>query len=348
MTDGLNLNEYFKICSKCKEEKHLDNFYKSGKNGRRSECKSCSKGASWYTSKRTVNIIDKKEKTPLSFTTLENLADDMLGLLDTVESKQREATHKPVRPDKWLGMAVLGDMHFGDFKQDLKTINKHTDMILERDDVIVVQVGDILHEEGSLTHRGKSTRPPPFEFPLHVARKACAKWFNKIKTHLAAFVIGGHDERPIRSELYDIGEEMVDIIDGVYLGYNGFLHIEFPDVIYDVFIDHAGSGFSHWNPLHAGARADKELPLDIFVFGHIHDGVHYNDLARKMGNRVASIRASGYDRAVHSRYGWKINPMGFNVISTPIVLLNPNEKEWIIFRKIEYGLLMLDVLNQNT
>jgi len=45
------------------------------------------------------------------------------------------------------------------------------------------------------------------------------------------------------------------------------------------------------------------------------------------------------------RYGWKINPGGFNVPETPIILLNPNTKEWMIFRKFEWGLLMLKALN---
>ena len=175
---------------------------------------------------------------------------------------------------------------------------------------------------------------------------ACKTWALQIKDKLSAFIIGNHDERSIKSELYDFGEEIVDLIGGAYLGYGGLLHIKFnDDLIYDIFLDHEGKGYSKYNPLHPGANADAELKFDLYVFGHIHDGVHFNDIAKKQYRRVGTIRAGGYDRPIHTRYGWKINPLGYNEPETPIILLNPYTKEYLIFRKLERGLLMLHALN---
>jgi len=244
-----------KICNTCKVEQPIENFYKSGAR-RRASCKICYNKLPYARSK-SFTVLDKKTKTVLKFDNLEQLSDDMLALIDTVESRQFETTIIPENLDKWYGVAVFGDLHFGDYKQDLNMIRKHTNLILKTDNLIAVQIGDLLHNQGSANNRKNLQREPPFEYPMHVARKACKDWAISLKEKLAAFIIGNHDERSIKSEMYDFGEEIVEEIDGSYLGYAGLLHIKFDDeLLYTLFLQHSGSGYSQFNPLHAGAKAD--------------------------------------------------------------------------------------------
>jgi len=273
------------------------------------------------------------------------------------ESKQRSVTVRPIDPTKWLGIAVFGDTHFGDYYQDLDELIRHTDLVLDAENVIAVQVGDILSNQSSLTHRSKN-RQAPRELSLALQRKAAQMWFRRIGEKMAAFIIGNHDIRSLYSEGFDIGELVVDEIKGAYLGAKGDLHIKFNDkLIYHINLVHGDQiGYSMWNPNHPGARVIAKRPyVDIVCHGHIHSDAAYQGVPTYDGKRAVYVRSGGYTRDVMlddaigipaSHYAWKKGE-GCAKPRTPMVLLNPKRKEFVVHENIDLALSILRFLNNS-
>jgi predicted phosphodiesterase len=300
-------------------------------------------------------LIDRPNKKQVNFGSISEMAKGMLALRGVTESKQREARWHVPTEDKYIGVAIFGDLHFGDFYQDIDFLMDHTEKVLKAQNCYAIQVGDILNNQASLTHR-KMNRESPYEFPLSLQRKMAKEWFQKISSKLLAFVIGNHDERPMVSEDLDIGESLVDVIEGAYLGYKGELEIVINDeLVYRVYITHGGKGYSMWNPLHPAYRVFAKRPgLDVVAFGHIHAGVATGSIPLYDRVRGIGIRSSGYELMPEdvpqlsgiapSHYGWKVGEE-WNVPGTPLFILNPHKRKLLVFDELEDGLAHLEMLN---
>jgi len=299
-------------------------------------------GLYYQPSLKGIKILRKREKRDLSFSDLKDAAKQIMNIRKGVESKQTEVTVEA--NDEWIGIAIFGDLHFGAYEQDIETIEKHTELVSSTKNCFAVQVGDLTDSQSSFTHRG-SRRMPPFEFDLDVQRKMVFMWVESIANSLLAIIIGNHDQRAIISEKYDIGEEVVDKIKGAYLGYNGVLTVKFPSgVEYHIMICHEGKGYSMWNPNHSGRRVLAEnTNLDAVVNGHIHDGVAVQDIALGGYKRAVLVRASDYT-IQRTKYAWQ-TMWSWVKPETPILLLNPRKKQILPFVRLEDGIKILKVLN---
>jgi len=288
----------------------------------------------------------------------------------------RQASVKIIVPDssKYVGIVIVGDIHFGAWDTDEERLERETQLIEDTENVLLFQIGDIVNNETGW----KQGRFPPSEYPMRIQRMRAKQWAERVADKLAAFIIGNHDLRSIIKSDYDIGNDLAQIIEGAYLGYGGLVEIIFEnaleremtlklkapshahetheqsvdiqtvtvveDLVYRLFMSHSGDGHSSWNPTHGGLRILKDRPhlnLDIVAFGHRHD-MNAQQIVPYGDRQALIVHSGGYTNA--SEYAESFNAIT-RQLSTPVIILNPHKKDFVYYNDLETGIKILKLLN---
>lgn len=297
----------------------------------------------------SMKVIDKKEPKELDWNTLSELYEAVVKLEQETDAKQNEVTIYPPNMDKYLLVAVFGDLHFGSKHQDLKTLIKHQKMVINEPNAIAVQVGDLVNAELALSNRVKTTRYPPSDIlRLRDARRAAYKFFAELGDKMAGFVIGNHDERLIYGADLDIGEEVAKKIEGAYLGHNGNIIVRFHDELsYKIYLTHGFGSRSMYNPNHGAAKhflVRGRTMVDVVLHGHIHEGIAISDYLIDDYTRGVAMRTGAYIHPTTDFFGEKIGGLAAEA-ETGAIILSPHEKKMMPFSSLETAMKILNLLN---
>jgi len=314
-------------------------------------------------SKTKLNTSFKTAKTPQTVrrTNIEKAAIDFLDLrtntvnctkvwdsilefqevLDSKRLEQTEASIK-INTNKWIGIAMIGDLHIGNMATDYKTMLEHRDLIANTDDLYVVLNGDYCDNYIPSSHAAGM-----FEalFPPAVQKYLAKDYIETIKNKVLALVCGCHDLWSMKASDFDITEYLAKHGEAVYLGPGGTLYLTVGKQKYKIMMRHKYRFNSGDNPTSTVKKMFEKMGgFDIGVVSHHHTASMEECVKEGLDGALKRIFLRAGTYKLHDRFGKQLG-MVEGHISVPVVLLNPATRDIRGFQNIYEGVEYLAYLN---
>ena len=267
---------------------------------------------------------------------------DFQGALEAQNIEQKQVSIE-IKSNKWIGVAMVGDLHIGNMSTNYKKMLEHRDMMAGVDNLYIMLNGDYVDNFIPTSHAAGM-----FEalFPPKVQKDMALDYIQKIKDQVLVLVAGCHEAFGIKAADFDLSEYLARYTDAAYLGDGGIVHLTIGKVKYKVNIRHKYKYSNMENPTASVKKLfEKTGGFDVGVISHNH--VACMEEAVKEGGdgyqKRLFIRAGTYK--THDRYG---RQLGFSEgdIGVPIVLFNPAKRDIRGFQDLQEGIEYLAYLNK--
>jgi len=254
------------------------------------------------------------------------------------EIVQKEATINISTQEAWILLVFMSDLHVGSRFTDYEALYKHVNLISETPNVYVFLLGD-LHDNfviPTMNRTWDSIITPKEQ------KYMCKDIATKLKGKVLVSLIGDHEMFSEYMANYNIVDDIVDILNCVFLGFGGLVYLRVNDIEYKIGIRHRYRYNSSLNLTHTVKRMlEREFDADIGVIAHGH--VADIEQAPLRGRYRVFIRSGTYKP--EDRY---LQLKGFDgVVGTkvPCVLLSSKSKKAITFLDLETAIETLKALN---
>jgi hypothetical protein len=291
--------------------------------------------------KAAINFLDMNLKDR-DYSNVWSSILDFQGALDEKSIEQKEISIK-IATKKWIGIAMVGDLHIGNMATDYKAMLAHRDMIAEEDNVYVILNGDYCDNYIPSSHVAGM-----FEalFPPAVQKNLAKDYITSIKSKVLALVAGCHDIWGMKAADFDLTEYLAKHGEAAYLGSGGTVFLTVGKITYKIAMRHKYRYNNADNPTATVKKMfEKCGGFDVGVVSHNHVACMEECVKEGMdGNKKRLfVRAGTYK--THDRYG---KQLGFSEgdIGVPIVLFNPESRDIRGFQDLAEGIEYLRFLNK--
>jgi hypothetical protein len=252
--------------------------------------------------------------------------------------EQGEITIKfPVDEGYW-GLIPIGDLHIGSNGVDYEQLQYDIKEISKADGVSVLLNGDIIDNmttNASPTGASFEELITP-KLQKQIAEDIIESLFGKI----VAVIQGQHDNWSYLCDNFLVGEYLAKLAKSAYMGFGGFLNIQFGSVRYRMFARHSYRFESELNPSNSLRRAHQILgSYDLGVLGDKH--IYNTELTNIANQRVVMIRTGTYKQ--YDEYARRLG-FGAGQYGVPLVIFCRDVKRLIVFDNFYEGLRYLDFL----
>lgn len=290
--------------------------------------------------KAAINFLDRRLKDK----DYKNVWASILTFQDALQEKliEQKEVNIEIATNKWIGVAIVGDLHIGNMATDYKTMLYHRDLMAKTPNLYVMLNGDYCDNFLPTSHPDGM-----FEalFPPAVQKNIAKDYVDAIKEKVLVIVSGDHEAFGIKASDFDLSEYLSKHGDAAYLGNGGIVYLKVGNVEYKINIRHRYKYSSAENATSTVKKLfEKCGGFDVGVTGHNH--VAAMEEAVKEGadgyKKRLFIRSGTYKTS--DRYG-KLLGFSQSDIGVPVVLFNPKTRDIRGFSEITEGIEYLSYLN---
>ena len=292
--------------------------------------------------KAAISFLDKVGSKDRDYTDVWSTIFNFQDALEQRNIEQKEVSIK-ITTNKWIGVAIVGDLHIGNMATNYKLMLKHRDLIAKTPDLYVMLNGDYVDNFLPTSHPDGM-----FEalLPPAVQKNMAIDYISKLKHKVLALITGDHEIFGVKASDFDLTEYLAKYSDAAYLGNGGIVYLTVGKQMYKLNIRHRYRLNSQENPTASVKKMfEKTGGFDVGVLSHNHIACIEEAVKEGMdGNKKRLfIRAGTYKQT--DRYAKKL---GFTEsdIGVPVVLFNPETRQMRGFSDIEEGIEYLAYLNK--
>lgn len=157
---------------------------------------------------------------------------------------------------------LMSDIHLGHQDCNIRELQRYIDYIAARDNAYVIGLGDYIECVTSAKHPSGNAFLTQEINPNNQVRKI-VELLEPIKDRILCLLEGNHEQRITKASQIDITELIADKLGTLYLGYEGFVRLQFSRYKYhDLYITHGSSGSQY---------PESELKRYFDLLGHLVD-----------------------------------------------------------------------------
>lgn len=297
------------------------------KDKRELKCRECGKYFKLVIKKDTVGI-EIKEQAIVDWRDLTKLAKEHQRVRNDLDFSQVE-TSVNITTKEGIVVLPIGDIHFGGAGVDYLAIERLTDYIKENN-IYVILMGDeidfFLSNFKNASALFQQVLNPEEQLVL------IESWMNELEPHLLACGWGNHTESRLESLLgINIYGKMKSRI-CPYLDGMGKIKLQINKQIYEIIINHQGTGKSKYNPNHgAFDMARNKVDGDVFLSAHYHTAAFSNFIIRE--KPVVAVQTGTFNTS--DKFSMRRYRFGEGNTSTPALYFYANKKRVLPFEDVE-------------
>jgi len=292
-------------------------------------CRECDKYFKVKVVKEEKVVLEVKETNVTGWRDLTQLAKEHQRIRKNLDFSQTTVNIKINTKEDGIVLLPIGDIHFGGEGVDYLAIEKLTDYIKENN-VYIILMGDELDFFLSNFKNASAL----FQQLLNPEEQLVLieSWMNEIEPYLLACGWGNHTESRLESllgvNLYGrMKSKICPYLDGM-----GKIRLEINKQLYEIVINHQGTGKNKYNPNHgAFDMARNKVDGDVFLSAHYHNAAFSNFIIRE--KPVVAIQTGTFNTS--DKFSMRRYRFGEGDTSTPALFIYADKKRVLPFENVE-------------